>query len=62
MLNCKLKIKKLPRKVLLVLYNASSHPQLDDLKDSNIRASFLPPNVMSLCQTIDQKVVAAVKK
>ncbi|GBN46667.1 hypothetical protein AVEN_1950-1 [Araneus ventricosus] len=40
-----LKSQKLPIKALLVLDNEPSHPSEEKLKDNNIQAVFLPPNV-----------------
>lgn len=54
--------KKLPRKAILIMDNASSHPDVEYLCDGDIKAYFLPPNVTSLCQPMDQGVLAAVKK
>lgn len=45
-----MKLKNLPRKAILILDNASSHPDTDELHDGNIKTMFLPPNVNALCQ------------
>lgn len=52
----------LPRKAILVLDNAPSHPANDQLKDGDIKALFLPANVTSVCQPMDQGVLQALKK
>lgn len=57
-----LKQKGLPRKALLVLDNASTHPDVEHLQNGEIKALFLPPNVTSLCQPMDQGVLQTVKK
>ncbi|GBN09577.1 hypothetical protein AVEN_21128-1 [Araneus ventricosus] len=49
-------------KVLLVLDNVPSHPSEEELKDSNIQAVFLLPNVMALIQPMDQDVIESVKR
>ncbi|GBN10664.1 Tigger transposable element-derived protein 2 [Araneus ventricosus] len=43
-----LKSQKLPIKALLVLDTAPSRPSEEELKDGNIHAVFLPPNVTAL--------------
>lgn len=57
-----MKQKNLPRKAILILDNASSHPDTNELRDGDIKTMFLPPNVTSLCQPMDQGVLAALKK
>ena len=52
----------LTRKAILVLDNASSHPANDQLKDGDIKALFLPANVTSIRQPMDQGVLQALKK
>ena len=49
---------------VLVLDNCSAHPDSDDLTstDSKIFAKFLPPNVTSLIQPMDQGVIESVKR
>ncbi|XP_046658204.1 jerky protein homolog-like [Homalodisca vitripennis] len=54
--------KKLPRKALLILDNASSHPDADELVSDGIRALFLPPNVTALIQPLDQGVLETFKR
>ncbi|GBM32946.1 hypothetical protein AVEN_268865-1 [Araneus ventricosus] len=56
------KSQKLPIKALLVLDNAPSHPSEKELKDSNIQAVFLTPNVTALIQPMDQGVIESVKR
>lgn len=50
----------LARKVILLFDNASTHPVADELKDKDITAVFLPPNVTAICQPIDQEVLQAL--
>ena len=57
-----LRKKDLPRKAILLLDNAPSHLPLDELRDGDIRTLFLPPNVTSLCQPMDQGVLLTVKR
>lgn len=57
-----LKSKNLPRKAVLILDNASSHPDAEEMIDGDIKIMFLPPNVTALCQPMDQGVLAAIKK
>lgn len=57
-----LKGKNLPPKALLILDNAGSHPNEEELKCGEIRALFLPPNVTSLVQPMDQGVLECLKK
>lgn len=52
----------LPRKAVLLLDNAPSHPDQEELKDGEIKCLFLPPNVTSLCQPMDQGVLEAMKR
>ena len=49
---------------VLVLDNCSAHPDSDDLTstDGKIFAKFLPPNVTSLIQPMDQGVIESVKR
>ncbi|GBN25965.1 hypothetical protein AVEN_44239-1 [Araneus ventricosus] len=41
---------------------APSHPSEEELKDGNIQAVFLPPNVMALIQPMDQGMIESVKR
>lgn len=52
----------LPRKAVLLLDNAPSHPDEKELKDGEIECIFLPPNVTSLCQPMDQGVLETMKR
>jgi len=54
---------KEPR-ALLVLDNCSAHPDQDLLisQDGKVKASFLPPNVTSLIQPMDQGVLESLKR
>uniref|UniRef100_A0A1B6M632 HTH CENPB-type domain-containing protein n=1 Tax=Graphocephala atropunctata TaxID=36148 RepID=A0A1B6M632_9HEMI len=53
---------KLPRKAILLLDNAPTHPSADELKSDEIKCVFLPPNVTSLCQPMDQGVLESLKR
>lgn len=52
------------QKAVLVLDNCSAHPSEDDLMsdDKKIIAKFLPPNVTSLIQPMDQGVLESIKR
>lgn len=54
--------KNLPRKAVLILDNATSHPDIQYIADKDIKAMYLPPNVTSLCQPMDQGVLESLKK
>ncbi|GFX36542.1 tigger transposable element-derived protein 1 [Trichonephila clavipes] len=54
-----MKEKSLDFKVLLIVDNAASHPQLDY---PNVLLVFLPPNTTSLIQPLDQGIIATFKK
>jgi hypothetical protein len=43
------------RKIILFLYNATSHPNTLNLK--NIKVIFLPPNTTSIYQPLDQGII-----
>jgi hypothetical protein len=47
------------RKILLFVDNATSHPK--DLKLKNIKIVFLPPNITSICQPLDQGIIKNFK-
>jgi hypothetical protein len=47
------------RKILLFMDNAGSHPR--DLKLTNIKIIFLPPNTTSFCQPLDQGIIQNFK-
>ena len=51
-------------KAVFVLDNCSAHPEASELvsDDGKIIAKFLPPNVTSLIQPMDQEVIEAVKR
>lgn len=53
--------KKLPRKALLLIDNAPSHPDVEEICSGDIKALFLPPNVTSLIQPMDQGVINDLK-
>lgn len=52
----------MPRKAILLLDNAPTHPSEDELRDGEIKMMFLPPNVMSICQPMDQGVLETIKR
>ncbi|GFX47983.1 tigger transposable element-derived protein 1 [Trichonephila clavipes] len=54
-----MKKKSLDFKVLLIVDNAASHPQLEH---PNVQLVFLPPNTTSLIQPLDQSIIATFKK
>ncbi|GFS49758.1 tigger transposable element-derived protein 1 [Trichonephila clavipes] len=54
-----MKEKSLDFKVLLIVDNAASHPQLEH---PNVQLVFLPPNTISLIQPLDQGIIATFKK
>lgn len=58
-----LSTKGLMHKAILLIDNAASHASEEQLKsdDGHIRAMFLPPNVTSLIQPMDQNVIRLVK-
>ena len=51
-------------KVLLIMDNCSAHPSEEelDMNDGSAKARFLPPNVTSLIQPMDQGVLECVKR
>ena len=51
-------------KAILLLDNCSAHPNADELvsTDGKIKAVFLPPNVTSLIQPMDQGILEALKR
>lgn len=52
----------IPKKILLVLDNAPSHPQsLEGLYNDELDVVFLPPNTTALLQPLDQGVIRAFK-
>lgn len=57
-----LKAKKLPIKALLLMDNAPSHPSENELRKGEIIVKFLPPNVTSLLQPMDQGVLENLKR
>lgn len=52
----------LPIKAVLLIDNAPSHPPIEELAKGNITVKFLPPNVTSLIQPMDQGVLEKIKK
>lgn len=44
-----------------MLDNAPSHPLANEMRNGEIRCNFLPPNVISLCQPMDQVVLKTFK-
>ncbi|KOC61255.1 Jerky protein homolog-like, partial [Habropoda laboriosa] len=57
-----LKQKNLPCKARLLLDNSPSHPDLSQLVCDDIKAIFLPPNVISLIQPLGQGVLETLKR
>ncbi|XP_066970862.1 tigger transposable element-derived protein 1-like isoform X1 [Macrobrachium rosenbergii] len=53
--------KGLPFKVLLVLDSALAHPSNLNCMTPNVKVAFLPPNMTSLLQPMDQGVIANFK-
>jgi hypothetical protein len=51
-------MKNLTCKIILFLDNATCHP---DIKVTNIKLLFLPPNTSSVCQPLDLGVIKALK-
>jgi hypothetical protein len=52
--------KGLPKKAILLIDNAPTHPS--ELKSGDIVVRFLPPNVTSLIQPLDQGVIETFKR
>ena len=52
--------KRIEFKILLILDNCSSHPDLSHVNE-NVQFLFLPPNTTSLIQPMDQGVIATLK-
>lgn len=52
----------LPRKAILLLDNAPTHPSAEILQDGDIKAMFLPPNTTAICQPMDQGVLETLKR
>ena len=52
------------REAVLLLDNCAAHPDVEELVSENgrIAAKFLPPNVTSLIQPMDQGVLVALKR
>lgn len=57
-----LKENNLARKAVLLLDNAPTHPDAEELQDGDIKAMFLPPNVTAICQPMDQGVLETIKR
>ncbi|XP_062523895.1 jerky protein homolog-like [Corticium candelabrum] len=59
-----LREKGLDDKAVLLLDNCSAHPNEEDLisADGKVIAKFLPPNVTSLIQPMDQGVLVSIKR
>lgn len=53
------KMGRQKRKVLLFLDNAASHPR--EINFQNVKIIFLPPNVTSICQPLDQGIIRNFK-
>lgn len=56
------KENELPPSALLLIDNAPSHPEEMQLVCGDIKAIFLPPNVTSILQPMDQGVLQALKQ
>jgi len=54
--------KKLNVRAVLLLDNVLSHPSEEELVKGDIKATLLPPNVTSLIQPMDQRVIEWLKK
>ena len=54
------RMKAQGRRVLLFVDNALSHPK--NFRLSNVNAVFLPANTSSLLLSLDQRIIAAIKK
>ena len=52
----------LEQKAVLVLDNCPAHPDAQELVNENIVAKYLPPNVTSLIQPMDQGVLESLKR
>lgn len=57
-----LKKQHLPVKAVLLMDNAPSHPTEEELRRGEIVVKFLPPNVTSVLQPMDQGVLENIKK
>lgn len=57
-----LKKNGLPRKAILLLDNAPSHPDESNLRSEDIIVKFFPPNVTSIGQPMDQGVLETLKR
>lgn len=57
-----LKSKNLPQKANVLMDNAPSHSGENILSSGEIKALFLPPNVIPLIQLMDQGVMECLKK
>lgn len=42
--------------------NTPSHPNENELKSGEIGVSFLSPNIISICQFLDQSAIVVLKK
>ena len=56
------KDNNLPQKALLIIDNAPCHPNEKDLIVGDIKTIFLPPNVTSILQPMDQQVLQQIKR
>ncbi|KAI5154125.1 hypothetical protein ENBRE01_3307 [Enteropsectra breve] len=55
-----LKLRQINRKILLVVENVSSHPDVSDSL-SHIKIIFLPPNITSKLQPLDAGIIRSFK-
>ena len=51
----------MPLKVLLIIDNVPGHLQSISIEDENVQVIFLPPNMTSLLQPLDQGIISCVK-
>ncbi|KAI5742840.1 hypothetical protein M8J77_011767 [Diaphorina citri] len=56
------KVNKVGKSVLLVLDSAPSHPDAEGLTRNGFRVLFLPPNVSSIIQPMDQGLIETMKR
>ena len=52
----------MPQRVLLIIDNAPCHPDENELVVGDLKTIFLPPNVTSILQPMDQQVLQQIKR